>query len=367
MATKEMETLSFGGNDVYEVTDKKAIKYTTQSLTESEKTQARKNIGAVSSDDVPFRFAVDSNGNYGYIKDGADTVTPFKTGGGTEGGDTSIDMSDATITAGMIPEGEIGYGSKGRIEGNVPVYGNGTTLFTNNAKNYSNGVSGGKIISSYGYLDTNKTAYLKQVNDDALIRIATYINADFGNATPADVAKGVKFTSVNGFQLTGESDNNFNMNMIDSFYAWKTWQAEIIETEKTNVYFYEKPLAGVVSNAISYSDEIKIINGELSLINPIYGNYTHDLFETILGKYVYSNNLGGFYKIPLDANKATAGNNSWETKEYGVTKAYKLSIGTNKGDYWGNTFSPNRDEYPDNDQQGVYWYIYRGKVGELLA
>ena len=26
---------------------------------------------------MPFRFGIDENGNYGYIKDGADTVTPF--------------------------------------------------------------------------------------------------------------------------------------------------------------------------------------------------------------------------------------------------------------------------------------------------
>ena len=37
---------------------------------------------------MPFKFGVDSNGDYGYIKDGADTVTPFKsveckTGSGT--------------------------------------------------------------------------------------------------------------------------------------------------------------------------------------------------------------------------------------------------------------------------------------------
>lgn len=31
---------------------------------------------------VPFRFGIDAAGNYGYYKDGADTVTPFKTGGG---------------------------------------------------------------------------------------------------------------------------------------------------------------------------------------------------------------------------------------------------------------------------------------------
>lgn len=32
------------------------------------------------SGDVKFQFGVDSNGNYGYIKAGADTVTPFKSG-----------------------------------------------------------------------------------------------------------------------------------------------------------------------------------------------------------------------------------------------------------------------------------------------
>lgn len=30
-------------------------------------------------EDTPFKFGIDANGNYGYIKDGADTVTPFKT------------------------------------------------------------------------------------------------------------------------------------------------------------------------------------------------------------------------------------------------------------------------------------------------
>ena len=37
-----------------------------------------------SSSGVPFRFGIDGNGNYGYIKDGADTVTPFKNPTGTK-------------------------------------------------------------------------------------------------------------------------------------------------------------------------------------------------------------------------------------------------------------------------------------------
>lgn len=36
------------------------------------------------SEQIPFRLGVDAAGNYGYYKDGADTVTPFKQGGGME-------------------------------------------------------------------------------------------------------------------------------------------------------------------------------------------------------------------------------------------------------------------------------------------
>lgn len=35
---------------------------------------------------LPFRFGIDENGNYGYYKVGADTVTPFKTGDGNSYG-----------------------------------------------------------------------------------------------------------------------------------------------------------------------------------------------------------------------------------------------------------------------------------------
>ena len=44
----------------------------------------------------PIRFGVDGDGNYGYIKVGADTVTPFLTGGG--GIQYQIKNSDTTIS-----------------------------------------------------------------------------------------------------------------------------------------------------------------------------------------------------------------------------------------------------------------------------
>lgn len=42
--------------------------------------KATKTTSQLSSGDIAFQFGVDSDGNYGYIKAGADTVTPFKSG-----------------------------------------------------------------------------------------------------------------------------------------------------------------------------------------------------------------------------------------------------------------------------------------------
>lgn len=39
----------------------------------------------VDKEDVPFKLGIDENGKYGYYKDGADTVTPFNSGGGSTG------------------------------------------------------------------------------------------------------------------------------------------------------------------------------------------------------------------------------------------------------------------------------------------
>ena len=36
------------------------------------------NMGREINNKIPFKFGIDENGNYGYIKDGADSVTPFK-------------------------------------------------------------------------------------------------------------------------------------------------------------------------------------------------------------------------------------------------------------------------------------------------
>ena len=56
---------------------------------------------------MPFKFGVDSSGNYGYYKAGADSVTPFKSGAydvqyGTSGPFTITNSYQGRTTSGTI-------------------------------------------------------------------------------------------------------------------------------------------------------------------------------------------------------------------------------------------------------------------------
>ncbi len=74
-----------------------STRYETLDLTESSLQQRVSTL----EDNVPFAFGVDEDGNYGYVKAGADTVTPFKAsvhGTASWNGNTSI-----TVTVGFRP------------------------------------------------------------------------------------------------------------------------------------------------------------------------------------------------------------------------------------------------------------------------
>ena len=57
---------------------------------------------------IPFKLGVDSSGNYGYIKDGADTVTPFKKG---------YEDTPGTATAATIKNGKTAWVNGKKITG----------------------------------------------------------------------------------------------------------------------------------------------------------------------------------------------------------------------------------------------------------
>lgn len=61
-------------NDVTELTN-------SVSDIENDVTELTNSVSDIGDSLNGFKFGIDANGNYGYYKDGADTVTPFKTGG----------------------------------------------------------------------------------------------------------------------------------------------------------------------------------------------------------------------------------------------------------------------------------------------
>ena len=69
-------------------------------------------ISLLTSGDDHFQFGVDSNGNYGYIKAGADTVTPFKT--------TGTRSTEITTNGTYIAKTDISKDGYESVEVNVP-------------------------------------------------------------------------------------------------------------------------------------------------------------------------------------------------------------------------------------------------------
>lgn len=107
---------------------------------------------------LPFSFGIDADGNYGYYKDGADTVTPFKKNPPSTNGGLEVSQREAmptpTVTIQYNPNKiELGENNTGYFisksdyggdvySGSLPVY---FTKCSNNATEYS----GKAILKEY--------------------------------------------------------------------------------------------------------------------------------------------------------------------------------------------------------------------------
>ena len=119
---------------------------------------------------IPFPFGIDVQGNYGYRKDGADTVTPFKSGG--------VDWSSITFTP-LVWTGVQGRGyytfSGTNILSRVFMYYSGAV----GANNSSPGVvivdHGHEIIVPATHSTTWRGyAYTTSITDNSMQFYATY-------------------------------------------------------------------------------------------------------------------------------------------------------------------------------------------------
>ena len=129
--------------------------------------------------DTTIRFGVDPDGKWGYIKEGADTVTPFKSGGiepsgninlgtitsnGTYTGYDVTDFATASVTVnvpGVVPTGNVNLGtitSNGYKSG-FDVSGKATCSFTVQVPLPSGNINLGTITSNGTYTGYNVTDY----------------------------------------------------------------------------------------------------------------------------------------------------------------------------------------------------------------
>ena len=157
---------------------------------------------------MPFKFGVDSSGNYGYIKDGADTVTPFRTGNAV----VSDVLAGKTFANATSPN----------LTGTMP-----------NIKDIDNAIS-----SIYVENGSSGSGIYARMNVGAHIATASsgypelFIPQDqiagifIATATPADITNG-KTAYVNGVMITGTRPAIVSK-QIGSFTLWIALTNEVV-------------------------------------------------------------------------------------------------------------------------------------------
>ena len=135
---------------------------------------------------VPFSFGIDANGNYGYIKDGADTVTPFKTG-----------KHDIIL----VGTGEINTNYTTKVGYCFPIYERGLITYSTNNVSWSSGAT-----TNYITFTTNEAAldilFMIDVQTTTTVCTPYITGADYILTGGNMVASGTKDNSYYRARLT---------------------------------------------------------------------------------------------------------------------------------------------------------------------
>lgn len=164
--------------------------------------------------------------------------------------------------------------------------------------------------------------------------------------------------------------NGLEAEELSDIHIWKkstaTEEYTVTETETANVNLsYYNPSNIDNWDTVKYADEIKVIDGEITLVNPTSITLNADSdYDVLLGKYVYSGNTELYYRIPEDATI------KYIVPTYGISYyirasvAMKLSVSTaatEGGELIGYVVSTDKSDYPeDGNVDDGFRYVYIG-------
>lgn len=135
---------------------------------------------------------------------------------------------------------------------------------------------------------------------------------------------------------------------------------DIQETEITDVILsnYGSLGTGNAWDKVDYADEIRNIDGTLSLVNPTTITLSGENEQTIVGKYIYSYLKGKFYRLPSQPLKHNSGLYSADITASSAFELTVSSAGTSS-----IIISKDIDAYPENGEQNGFVYEYQGILG----
>ena len=172
-----------------------------------------------------------------------------------------------------------------------------------------------------------------------------------------------------------EGLNNLETSSLSDIHIWEkstaTEEYNVIETEQTNVNLsYCNPADMNDWDTVSYADEIKVVSGEITLVNPV--SITLDSTSdrsVLLGKYVYSGNTKLYYRIPEDATIKYIAPTYGTSYYIRASVAMKLSVSTaatEGGELIGYVVSTDKSDYPeDGNVDDGFRYVYIGTAASV--
>lgn len=280
-------------------------------------------------DGIPFKFGIDDDGNYGYIKDGADTVTPFKS-------QADIDEAYAEGAASITddPQTLALSATSGDAVPVTPGYYNAvnTTVLYDAA--YDAGETAGAQAADEA-INTESASYAAGYSSGVVAASETV------NIYSASYAAGIASITDNPQKLTLDGTNGSNVDITDAYYS---------TVDTTAVY--SAGAASITSNPAKLT--LGTTNGaNVDIIDGYYGTVdTTALYSAAYDAgYTDGGNQGGGSGSGTGVMKRVAIGSAWSGRsqswdvsaytQYGITAANFGLVPSNQHDDTsaGSTYS----------------------------